>query len=321
MWKSVWRDKEVFHWSYHIKLPQTITAQSHLDKQNSYCCHCPPQSAPTTEPWGSNLELWHQISWAAPIRTSTPAGTSRGSPTRLALTTKVLGKKSFFLCIANISQKCIHCLFISYRCAWLSKFNDQFQWIQIDLMEVGVVSGILTQGRCDADEWITKYSVQYRSVETLNWIYYKDQTGNNRVSTYTTYCECFDLCEPHEFTITLDLCANIYDNSKTARRSRQVWKCNNQQVNKCNQTFTTVDPVLIFQKCICLYESFMDAASIQDLRETTDTTFHVLFWPFFSVVLLSNGLQNTCVYWTPEFQQCLNSNQRHRPVLEDDATM
>ena len=46
-----------------------------------------------------------------------------------------------------------------------------------------MVSGILTQGRCDADEWITKYSIQYRTVETLNWIYYKDQTGNNRVNT------------------------------------------------------------------------------------------------------------------------------------------
>ncbi|XP_029002990.1 retinoschisin-like [Betta splendens] len=68
-----------------------------------------------------------------------------------------------------------------FGCAWLSKFNDQYQWIQIDLKEVGVVSGILTQGRCDADEWITKYSIQYRTVETLNWIYYKDQTGNNRV--------------------------------------------------------------------------------------------------------------------------------------------
>nr|XP_020459017.1 retinoschisin-like [Monopterus albus] len=68
-----------------------------------------------------------------------------------------------------------------FGCAWLSKFNDQYQWIQIDLKEVGVVSGILTQGRCDTNEWITKYSVQYRTVETLNWIYYKDQTGNNRV--------------------------------------------------------------------------------------------------------------------------------------------
>ncbi|KAK7878392.1 hypothetical protein WMY93_031022 [Mugilogobius chulae] len=36
-------------------------------------------------------------------------------------------------------------------------------------------------GRCDADEWITKYSLQYRTSDDLNWIYYKDQTGNNRV--------------------------------------------------------------------------------------------------------------------------------------------
>ncbi|XP_061681128.1 retinoschisin-like [Syngnathoides biaculeatus] len=68
-----------------------------------------------------------------------------------------------------------------FGCAWLSKYNDLHQWLQIDLQEVGVVSGILTQGRCDTDEWITKYSVQYRTVETLNWVYYKDQTGNNRV--------------------------------------------------------------------------------------------------------------------------------------------
>ncbi|KAK5873260.1 hypothetical protein PBY51_018318 [Eleginops maclovinus] len=68
-----------------------------------------------------------------------------------------------------------------FGCAWLSKFNDMHQWIQIDLKEVQVMSGILSQGRCDADEWVTKYSIQYRSMETLNWIYYKDQTGNNRV--------------------------------------------------------------------------------------------------------------------------------------------
>lgn len=76
----------------------------------------------------------------------------------------------------------IQCLCSSYRCAWLSKFQDNSQWLQVDLKEVMVVSGILTQGRCDADEWITKYSVQYRTNEKLNWIYYKDQTGNNRVS-------------------------------------------------------------------------------------------------------------------------------------------
>uniref|UniRef100_A0A8C1P6E9 F5/8 type C domain-containing protein n=1 Tax=Cyprinus carpio TaxID=7962 RepID=A0A8C1P6E9_CYPCA len=68
-----------------------------------------------------------------------------------------------------------------FGCAWLSKFQDTNQWLQIDLQEIRVVSGILAQGRCDADEWTTKYSLQYRTQENLNWIYYKDQTGNNRV--------------------------------------------------------------------------------------------------------------------------------------------
>lgn len=83
------------------------------------------------------------------------------------------------LCVYGSHTQCLcdYC-----RCAWLSKFQDNNQWVQIDLQEVKVVSGILTQGRCDADEWITKYSIQYRTDEKLNWIYYKDQTGNNRVS-------------------------------------------------------------------------------------------------------------------------------------------
>lgn len=73
------------------------------------------------------------------------------------------------------------------RCAWLSKFQDTNQWLQIDLKEIKSVSGILTQGRCDSDEWVTKYSVQYRTNEKLNWIYYKDQTGNNRVRRQTAH--------------------------------------------------------------------------------------------------------------------------------------
>ncbi|KAG7215272.1 hypothetical protein INR49_022638 [Caranx melampygus] len=78
------------------------------------------------------------------------------------------------------------------RLCWLSKFQDNSQWLQIDLTEVKVVSGILTQGRCDADEWITKYSVQYRTDDKLNWIYYKDQTGNNRIRHVMNHCDLTD---------------------------------------------------------------------------------------------------------------------------------
>lgn len=90
-------------------------------------------------------------------------------PQKSALQRHLQGRLLLILCVPG-------------RCAWLSKFQDSSQWLQIDLKEVKVISGILTQGRCDIDEWMTKYSVQYRTDESLNWIYYKDQTGNNRVS-------------------------------------------------------------------------------------------------------------------------------------------
>ncbi|TRY53752.1 hypothetical protein DNTS_030566 [Danionella cerebrum] len=69
---------------------------------------------------------------------------------------------------------------LGFGCAWLAKAQDASQWLQLDLQDVQVVSGLLTQGRCDADEWTTKYSLQYRTHPHLNWVYYKDQTGNNR---------------------------------------------------------------------------------------------------------------------------------------------
>lgn len=52
----------------------------------------PPQNAPTIEPWALNLDLWQETRSAALIRTSTPAGTPPGCPTRLASTTKASGK-------------------------------------------------------------------------------------------------------------------------------------------------------------------------------------------------------------------------------------
>lgn len=96
------------------------------------------------------------------------------------------------------------------RCAWLSKYQDTAQWLQIDLKEVKVISGILTQGRCDADEWMTKYSVQFRTDENLNWVYYKDQTGNNRVS---------DLCSGA--TLLLGWKGDMFGENRSQRKVHQ----------------------------------------------------------------------------------------------------
>ena len=45
---------------------------------------------------------------------------------------------------------------------WLAEVNDSNQWLQVDLLGVNVtVTGVATQGRSDADEWVTRYKIQH----------------------------------------------------------------------------------------------------------------------------------------------------------------
>lgn len=45
--------------------------------------------------------------------------------------------------------------------AWSAGANDGKQWLQVDLGQSTKVTGIKTQGRQDADQWVTSYTVSY----------------------------------------------------------------------------------------------------------------------------------------------------------------
>ena len=47
------------------------------------------------------------------------------------------------------------------RGGWLAKVNNNRQWLQIDLGAKSVVKRISTQGRYDANQWVTAYTVSY----------------------------------------------------------------------------------------------------------------------------------------------------------------
>lgn len=50
----------------------------------------------------------------------------------------------------------------NYGC-WAAKHADVGQWLQIDLGKVTKVTRLATQGRADANWWVTKYKVSYSS--------------------------------------------------------------------------------------------------------------------------------------------------------------
>ncbi|XP_078700024.1 uncharacterized protein LOC144926863 [Branchiostoma floridae x Branchiostoma belcheri] len=54
------------------------------------------------------------------------------------------------------------------------------EWLQVDLGGVVKVYGVITQGRMNADQWVTQYKLQFSLNET-SWTTYKDSDGSDKV--------------------------------------------------------------------------------------------------------------------------------------------
>ena len=59
--------------------------------------------------------------------------------------------------------------------SWAAKANDGKQWLQIDFGELVQVTKVATQGRQDADQWVTKYTLSY-SLDGMHWAGYKENS-------------------------------------------------------------------------------------------------------------------------------------------------
>ena len=60
--------------------------------------------------------------------------------------------------------------------AWSSRYNNRFQFFQVDFRKPTKVSHIATQGRQNANQWVTQYRLAY-SQDGLNWALYKLRDG------------------------------------------------------------------------------------------------------------------------------------------------
>ena len=49
----------------------------------------------------------------------------------------------------------------STRGGWVSRYRNHRQWLQIDLGATARVKRVATQGRYDANQWVTRYTVSY----------------------------------------------------------------------------------------------------------------------------------------------------------------
>ena len=63
-----------------------------------------------------------------------------------------------------------------FQGAWSSRYNNHFQFFQVDFRKATKVSHVATQGRQNANQWVTQYRLAY-SQDGVNWALYKLRDG------------------------------------------------------------------------------------------------------------------------------------------------
>ena len=59
-----------------------------------------------------------------------------------------------------------------YSGGWSAKVNKQGQYLQVDLRRPKTIVKVVTQGRSDANQWVTKFYIKYSS-DSFYWVPYK----------------------------------------------------------------------------------------------------------------------------------------------------
>ena len=75
--------------------------------------------------------------------------------------------------------------FIDGSIGWCSKWNNQHQWISIDLGPPALIVGVITRGSGAPyrRHWVTSYSISY-SNDSLRWTFYKEDSNLTKVKKF-----------------------------------------------------------------------------------------------------------------------------------------
>ena len=77
---------------------------------------------------------------------------------------------------------------------WSARSNDDDQWIQIAFGTYTNIRGIATQGSNGANQWVSKYELQY-SDDGVNFHYYKAPSQRSpKVKPYPTQLKISNSC-------------------------------------------------------------------------------------------------------------------------------
>ena len=69
---------------------------------------------------------------------------------------------------------------------WAALTNDQNQYLQIKFGQIFQITGVATQGRADAAQWVKSYKLEY-STDGSSWTLYPDVSYTFKILILMTY--------------------------------------------------------------------------------------------------------------------------------------
>ena len=64
-----------------------------------------------------------------------------------------------------------------YRGAWSARHNNHHQWLKVDFRRPMKIKKIVTKGRQDTNQWVTRYQVTY-SQDGTHWTMYRYKSND-----------------------------------------------------------------------------------------------------------------------------------------------
>lgn len=84
--------------------------------------------------------------------------------------------------------------------AWISKYRDTSQWIQVNFGRKHKVTGVATQGRCSSTWWVSSYHIAFGNDGHMWTLYRQPRTDSPQVAVLSLFllvyltCDCVCSC-------------------------------------------------------------------------------------------------------------------------------
>ena len=90
--------------------------------------------------------------------------------------------------------------------AWVAKYRNAKQWLQIDLKQMGIIKGIATQGRREAHQWVKSYTISY----SRRGLRFKMYNAYGRVKVRTMQVTTFRTKQPSHCMVLRELLLTVH---------------------------------------------------------------------------------------------------------------